>query len=176
MTITESAVEPRARRYPMSFNAWEFVRGALLAWVTFNGLVLVLAGLSELANPNAVSIYLILALFAGTSLTYSLLSVIAWSPAALLFALLLRPVPYRWLHGTAFALFGALAGGITWLFLGFANISGSPESLSDAIGEILRGQFEHWITLGPIMAVAALAGSFAWLWTTHPSHRKEKPE
>jgi len=108
----------RTTEHPMAFTAWEFIRGALLAWLFFVLLapLAVTIGMTNPASITATFAYLPMILIIAP------LYAVPWSagallalgvPLALVLGLLLRGVASVRLHLICFAALGAFVGGVT---------------------------------------------------------------
>lgn len=119
----------RTPELPMAFTAWEFLRGAAVAWVAFVVIsvphVTITAATSALSQSNFVGNFLV-ALPASPLMGWwiAIVVIVPWSfgalstlgiPLAAVLGLLLRQVPNPRIHLLTFATLGAVIGLATTL-------------------------------------------------------------
>jgi len=174
-TFHERRPSPRTVELPMAFTAWEFIRGALIAWVVFNlsaPLVILAWGLLQTAiRGGGVQAWASMPIV----VVYTPMFAAPWSlgallligaPMAFLLGTALRRISYRAIHLAAFGGLGLAVGAMTMIVWQWWWQIPQPGATITYL--VVPGPWDRidWAMVALMAGVTATAVAFAWRLTS----------
>lgn len=154
---------PRTSALPMACTTRELLRGAFVAWITFNALLLmaiVIIGVVSSFNADdastlfSVPAALMLAVLNGGPISFFAFLLIGL-PVGLLFTKAMRRVKSLVIHTFAFGMVGFGAGGAVWVLLAWLNYLPKPgEVVTYSVRPGFWSQLDWW----GVLLAAVLTG------------------